>query len=80
MSHVNTHCQQEYKHQRASSSHHELLLRSRTSNPKGLRECHLYFYWPGEVADVDEEGDVWIVAEIKLLIGEAVLVFLYIRS
>jgi len=27
---------------------------------------------PREVADVDEEGDVWAVAEVKVLVGEAV--------
>lgn len=27
---------------------------------------------PGEVADINEEGDVWVVAEVKVLVGEAV--------
>lgn len=28
---------------------------------------------PGEVADIDKEGDVGAVAEVKILIGETVL-------
>lgn len=28
---------------------------------------------PGEVADVDEEGDVGVVAEVEVLVGEALL-------
>lgn len=28
---------------------------------------------PGEVADIDKKGDVWVVAEVKVLVGEAVL-------
>lgn len=28
---------------------------------------------PGEVADVDKKGDVGVVAEVKVLVGEALL-------
>lgn len=37
------------------------------------RHPHLYLDGPGEVADVDKEGDVGAVAEVKVLIREAVL-------
>lgn len=33
---------------------------------------HLNLHGPREVADVDEEGDVRAVAEVKVLVGEAV--------
>lgn len=57
-------------------------LRETTKNFKviHINSSYLYFYWPGEIADVNKESDVWIVAEIKFLIGEAVFVFLYIVS
>lgn len=35
-------------------------------------DTHLNLDGPGEVADVDEEGDVGAVAEVKVLVGEAV--------
>ena len=35
--------------------------------------AHLYLDGPGEVGDVDEEGDVGVVAEVKVLVGEALL-------
>lgn len=41
-----------------------------------LREGDLYLYGPGEVTDVDKEGDVRIVVEVKLFIGESVFTFL----
>lgn len=34
---------------------------------------YLYLYWPSKVADIYKECDVWIVAKVKLLIGETVL-------
>lgn len=36
-------------------------------------QTHLDLDGPGEVADVDEEGDVGVVAEVKVLVGEALL-------
>lgn len=42
------------------------------------RGFYLYLDWPGEVADIDEERNIGIVAEIKFLIGEAVLVLFYL--
>lgn len=50
------------------------------NNYTDVNSSYLYFYWPGEIADINEESDVWIVAEIKFLIGETVLVFFYIGS
>lgn len=41
---------------------------------------HLDLDGPGEVADVDKEGDVWAVAEVKVLIGEAVLELLDVAA
>lgn len=52
----------------------EVLLNNYTH----VNSSYLYFYRPGEIADVNEESDVWIVAEIKFLIGETVLVLFYI--
>lgn len=36
-------------------------------------KAYLNLNGPREVADVDKEGYVWAVAEIKVLVGEAVL-------
>lgn len=36
-------------------------------------EAHLYLNGPREVANIDEERDVGAVAEVEVLVGEAVL-------
>lgn len=42
--------------------------------------AHLDLDRPGEVADVDKEGDVGAVAEVKVLVGEAVLELLDVAA
>lgn len=37
------------------------------------REAHLYLNGPREVANIDKERDVGAVAEVEVLVGEAVL-------
>lgn len=44
------------------------------------QKLHLDLNGPGEVTDVDEEGDVGVAAEIKLLIGEAILELLQVAT
>ena len=39
-----------------------------------FRISYLYFYWPREVAHIDEESDIWVVAEVKFLVRKAILV------
>lgn len=36
-------------------------------------KAYLYFDWPGEVADVNKEGDIDVTPKIILFIGETVL-------
>lgn len=44
-----------------------------------LREGNLYLYRPGEVTDINKEGDVGIVVEVKLFIGEGIFTLFDIR-
>lgn len=37
---------------------------------------YLNFDGPGEITDINEESDIWVVLKIKLLTGEAVFVLL----
>lgn len=47
---------------------------------KPNNSSHLDFDWPGEVADVNVEGNVGIATEIELLIGETILELLYVAA
>lgn len=40
---------------------------------------YLYLYRPGEVTDINKEGDVGIVVEVKLFIGEGIFTLFDIR-
>lgn len=42
-------------------------------HPVSPTYAYLYFDWPGEVADVNKEGDINIAPKVKFFIGEAVL-------
>lgn len=41
-----------------------------------VETSYLNFDGPGEITDINEESDVWVVAKIKLLIREAIFVLL----
>lgn len=66
---------------RVSIRTHKCWETTPTDNPKSLLSPHpvsptnayLYFDWPGEVADVNKEGDINIAPKVKFFIGEAVL-------
>lgn len=47
---------------------------------KHNNSSHLDFDWPGEVADINVEGNVGIATEIELLVGETILKLLYVAA
>ena len=65
------------------NTNHITLIHKVTVKSKGVLLhycCYLYLYRPGEIANVDEEGDVGVATEIKLLVGEALLELLQVAT